>query len=192
MGYQDHDFSVTDDEDQGALGILRAAISLGVRLLGVALVLVGLWGALQVILEGWALYREPARIERIASAVEQGSHLDAVFSIPAPERVAPAVATIAGDGTQPAAPGGPGAAAESASENPVGAGGAPLRPAGSRSTLRLSYFAAWFIALLLLAVIGALSTAAFAAGGRLALGGEGLREVHRSLAREIRGLRRKA
>ncbi len=156
MGYADHDPPPHDEEPREALGAVRAGLSLGVRLLGVVLLLAGLWAGLAVLLEGWALYREPARIERLAAAVEQGSHLDATLA----------------------------AATTSAETAPAGGG------AGEEAGLRLSYFAAWLLALALLVVIGSLAMAAVGAGTRLALGGEDLRELRRAVVRELRRLRR--
>lgn len=47
-----------------------------VRACGFVLLTVGLWIALAVIGEAWSLYQSPERIERFATAIERGSHLD--------------------------------------------------------------------------------------------------------------------
>ena len=61
------------------------------------------------------------------------------------------------------------------------------KPGGS---LRLSYFAAWFIVLLLMFVIGSLAMAAIATGGQLVLYDLGLKQYSRGVMREVRNLRR--
>lgn len=56
---------------------------------GFVLMLVGLWISLAVIAEAWSLYRNPAGIERLAQAIERGSHLDRALSrADAPDRSA--------------------------------------------------------------------------------------------------------
>lgn len=47
-----------------------------VRLTGVVLLSFGLLAGLRIMLEGFQLYREPARIEVFAQAIEQGSNID--------------------------------------------------------------------------------------------------------------------
>jgi len=65
-------------------------------------------------------------------------------------------------------------------------------PAGQTANLRLSYFAAWFIALMLLVVIAGIAMSAVAVGGRLALGDREARKIGRAVAREVRRLKRAA
>lgn len=118
-----------------------------VRLIGVVVLLVGLWAGVKVILEAWALYEDPARIEAFAQAVNDGSNLDGL------------VAGIA-----------------------EGVAGKKSATAG----LRLSYFAAWFIALLLMFVVGSLAMAAITTGGQLALYDLQFRRYSRHVLKEIR------
>jgi hypothetical protein len=75
-----------------------------------------------------------------------------------------------------------------------GAGEASPRESGEAdgAGLRLSYFAAWFIALLLMFVIGSLAMAAITTGGRLALYDLAVRQHSRAVVREVRRLRRAA
>ena len=84
MGYSDYD----DAEPAGSrttLTVLHGATSLMVRLAGLALLSVGLWAGVSVILEAWSLYKDPLRIERFASAIEEGSNLDRLFAAEWPD-----------------------------------------------------------------------------------------------------------
>ena len=60
---------------------------------------------------------------------------------------------------------------------------------GAGTGLRLSYFAAWFIALLLIFVIGSLAMSAITTGGQLALYDLQLKRYSRSVIKEVRRLR---
>ncbi|MBE0439020.1 MAG: hypothetical protein IBX57_04485 [Gammaproteobacteria bacterium] len=51
-----------------------------VRVLGLVMLLVGLYVGIKVILEAWHLYEQPQRIERFATAIEQGSHIDSLLA----------------------------------------------------------------------------------------------------------------
>ncbi len=46
------------------------------RLAGLLLLLVGVWGAVQVLGQAWNLYRDPDSVSRFAEAVERGTHID--------------------------------------------------------------------------------------------------------------------
>jgi len=162
MGYHDRDHP--EPEAPPALSTAQFALAAGVRAIGVAVLLLGLWAGVKVILEAWALYEQPQRIERLASAIQQGSNIDGVIG-------------------SLAVPG------EEAGEEAAGAGAAP-RPAGGG--FRLSYFAAWFIALLLMFVIGSLAMAAITTGGRLALYDLTVKQHSRAVIREVQRLRRAA
>ena len=164
MGYYDNDPDPDSDPDsgetpRGALGVARELFGLCATLAGVVLLLAGLLAGVRVILEAWTLYNEPQRIERLATAIEQGSNLDRSFIS---------------------------VARESSPDQPAAA----ATPAGT--SLRLSYFAAWFIALMLLVVIGGLAMSAVSVGGRLALGDQHVRKLGRAVANEIRRLNRTA
>lgn len=54
---------------------LTEVITIIVRLLGMVVLLVGLYIGIKVVFEAWHLYEEPQRIERFAKAIEQGSNL---------------------------------------------------------------------------------------------------------------------
>ena len=51
-------------------------MSIVVRFVGLFLLFVGLWVAVQVLQEALDLYRNPGNIERLAVAIEQGSNID--------------------------------------------------------------------------------------------------------------------
>ena len=112
------------------------------RLLGLVMLIVGLFIGIKVIFEAWSLYDEPQRIERFAEAIDQGSNLDNLitsFSQKTPSR-------------------------ESNVEQATAA-----QPSSQQQSLRVSYFLAWIIAILLLMVIGGLASSAIRTGGQLAL-----------------------
>ncbi len=156
-------FAPEDDDGPAAVGTAMQIMAIAVRLVGVLLLVVGLVIALRVIAEAWALYSEPARIEHLAEAIERGSRLDASL---APVRT-------------PIAQPGPGELLPGAETKPPPAAEPP-------PSVRLSYFAAWLIALLLLLLAGRLALGAVRVGGELALYDVKLRHVVRSLLREAR------
>lgn len=112
-----------------------------VRLLGLVILVIGLTVALKVIIEAWELYREPQNIERFATAIEQGSGLDSLIN---------------------------NFAQKSSSHDAEVAISELKRPTPPQS-LRLTYFVAWIIVVLLLMVIGGLGMSAIRTGGQLAL-----------------------
>ncbi len=57
-------------------GVLRVIV----RLVGIALVLIGAWIGVSTIEEAWALYRDPGRVERFAVAIEKGSGIDTTLA----------------------------------------------------------------------------------------------------------------
>jgi hypothetical protein len=61
------------------LGLLSDAVSLAVRIIGVGLLLAGLWITIEVVQEAWGLYRDPGLIEPLAQAMEKGTGLDALL-----------------------------------------------------------------------------------------------------------------
>lgn len=154
MGYEDRD-DVMVEEEPGTTRLVSLLVAALVRAVGLAVLLVGLWVGVKVILEAWALYEDPSRIVRFAEDIQRHSNLDGV------------IGSIAGDGERP-------------------------RSENAGSGLRLSYFAAWFIVLLLMFVIGSLAMAAIATGGQLVLYDLQVRHHSRAVVREVRRLRRAA
>ncbi len=138
------------------------ALSSLVRIVGVVVLFVGLWAGVKIIVEAWTLYEQPQRIVRFADAIQAGSNLDGLIGN----------LGSGGEGDE-AAP-------------------APAARPASGGALRLSYFAAWFIALLLMFVIGSLAMAAITTGGQLALYDMQIKRHAREVIREVRRLRRAA
>lgn len=114
-------------------------IAMIVRLLGLVMLIVGLTIAIKVIIEAWSLYEEPQRIERFAEAIDEGSNLDQLLRSFSQKT----------------------ASTESEPETAT--------TTSQQATLRVSYFLAWIIALVLLMVIGGLAASAIRTGGQLAL-----------------------
>ncbi len=140
-----------------------------VRSCGCVLLVVGMSIALGIMAEAWSLYRSPQNIERLARAVEQGSNLDHALTasphgstsdeiIATPPDLVAQASTAAHPEPHPAARG-----------------------------IRLSYFVAWVVAILLLMLIGRLAIAAVKTGGELTLYDLQTKRLVRELMREIRG-----
>lgn len=160
MGYHDRD-EVVSVEDPRSTRWGSIAVSAVVRLVGLAVLFVGLWVGIKVILEAWALYEQPQRIVRFADDIQKYSNLDGVIgSLGVLEPGQTRTSRAAGEGGQ-----------------------------GTGTGLRLSYFAAWFIALLLIFVIGSLAMSAITTGGQLALYDLQLKRYSRSVIKEVRRLR---
>lgn len=136
------------------------AMPLLVRGAGIVLMTIGLWVALAVVVEAWSLYRSPAGIERMANAIERGSHLDK------------SLARASGSKAQP--------------DEAVASDDAQAPQADSVLGFRLSYFVAWAISLLLLMLIGRLAIVAVKTGGELVLYDRHVTQLAREIVREAR------
>ena len=172
MGYANQVDPDGHEPSPGFAGHVNNGLTILVRLLGITILVVGALAAAKVLLEGWALYETPERIESLAAAIERGSNLDALFETVAPAAPAPA----------PLAEG----------EEPVIAAPAPAPQPLAGANLRLSYFAAWFVALMLLLVLGMIAMSAISTGGQLALRELPVRRISRDVVREVRRLQRAA
>ncbi|MBI4692654.1 MAG: hypothetical protein HY749_01360 [Gammaproteobacteria bacterium] len=155
-----YSFDEDRDRDMGWLERGAQATRGVVRLAGFVLMAVGLFIALSVIAEAWSLYHEPQRIEPFAAAVETGSHLDRVVgSVHNEEKKDTETADGAAVVPKPAAP-----------ETP---------------SFRLSYFAAWLLAILLLMLIGRLAIAAIRTGGELVLYDLRMKQFAKAIVHEL-------
>ena len=154
----------TDPESQPLERTTQRAQTL-VRGSGFLLLIVGLWIALAVIIEAWSLYRNPQQIVRMADAIEQGSNLD--HSLAKANQGLAAGAPDERDTDAAAVPSS--VAADAAVKGP---------------SFRLSYFAAWLIAILLLMLIGRLALGAVKTGGELVLYDLHIKRFVRELMRE--------
>ncbi|MFT5132178.1 MAG: hypothetical protein ACI9SC_000642 [Gammaproteobacteria bacterium] len=122
--------------------LLKAWPEAFVRLIGIVLLLVGLWASIQVLLEALRLYRDPIKVEVLASAIERGSNLDKSLTHSFPDE-----ATIDDvDETSPA-----------------------LNGQQTSQGVRLTYFVAWIIALLILLLVAMIALSFIRTGSELVL-----------------------
>lgn len=121
--------------------VSKDVLSVVVRLCGLMLLFIGLWIAIQVFNEALALYKDPANIERMASAIEAGSNID--------KSIAPISEAILEE--------------DEANSD--------IETAAKENTegFRISYFIAWIVDLLLLLLLARISIMAIKTGGELAL-----------------------
>ena len=159
-GYREYDLLLRESPPR-ALGIFQQLLAILVRLLGLLFLVIGIGAAVIILREAWTLYQEPVRIERFAAAIERGSNLDKIFSLPADDV---AKADAEGEAT-----------------------GETAAPAPD-TQLRLSYFAGWFLVLLLMLVASVVAIAAVSAGGRLVLYDTDIRQLSRAVVKEVRRL----
>ncbi len=161
-GYREYDLLLRESPPR-ALGILQQLLAVLVRLLGLCFLVVGIGAAVVILHEAWMLYQEPSRIDRFALAIERGSNLDKIFALSGGETAK----TSEQGGTVGSAPSSSDAASESAN-------------------LRLSYFAGWFLVLLLMLVASITAISAVSAGGRLVLFDTDIRQLSRAVVKEVR------
>ena len=141
----------------------RNIMSFLVRILGFFLLLAGLWVALQVLLTAQDLYEHPEKIERFAIAIEKGSNIDKTL---APIRDSLILQSPSENGVQ---------RYDETKQRPTTAG---------TGNIRVSYFFAWVIALLLLLLIARISLTAIKTGGELVLFDMQIKQLARTLAKE--------
>ncbi len=133
-------------------------LSILIRSLGLIMLIIGLYIGIKVIFEAWALYDEPQRIERLADAIDNGSHLDKALA---------SITSNAIDVKPSADP-------------------AHAQITKTNDSLRVSYFLAWFLAVLLLLIISGLAMSAIKTGGQLALYDLEVKRFARQLIEEAR------
>ena len=117
-------------------------LSIIVRLIGLVVLVVRLYVGIKVTFEAQHLYEEPQRIERFVDAIEHGSNLDAILASVTKGKSIPKLL-----------------------ENDT----APIQHQQPSPTLKVTYFLAWGIVVILLMVIGSLATAVIRTGSQLAL-----------------------
>lgn len=151
----------------------RDFLAFVVRALGLVLLLFGMWLALEVLNEAWQLYHEPHRIERFADAIEAGSNID--------RSIAPLqldAGTAKGGTPGATAANVPGSYDSSAATTTQKNTGDP------HYRLRLSYYLAWVIVLLLLLLLARISLGVVRTGGELVLYETQMKRFARELVRE--------
>ena len=137
-------------------------MSIVVRCIGLFLLLAGLWVAIQVMLEALDLYRKPQQIERFAIAIERGSNIDKSLV-----SIRKQVSNQSGS--------------NETSSSEVNR---------TSNDIRISYFFAWAIVLLLLLLIGRISLTAIKTGGELVLYDMQIKQFARMLVKESNKLDR--
>jgi hypothetical protein len=163
-GYREYDLLLRESPPR-ALGIFQHILAILVRLLGLGLLVVGIGAAVIILNEAWMLYQEPARIEKFAVAIERGSNLDKIFTL------------SGGEADKPDAQG-----------QDAGESGTQSTAADSTGStnFRPSYFAGWFLVLLLMLVASIVAISAVSAGGRLVLFDTDIRQLSRAVVKEVR------
>lgn len=152
-----------DDMGKGLMSII-------VRLIGMFLLLAGLWVAFQVMLEALELYRQPQKIERFARAIEQGSNIDKSLSS-LRDSVSPGESGTGVDENSS----GTGAGMEENTVSP---------PQAPSNNIRVSYFLSWVIVLMLLMLIASISLRAIKTGGELVLYDMQIKQFAKMLLKE--------
>ena len=141
----------------------RNTMSVLARLIGLFLLLAGIWVISHVLLTALDLYEHPEQIERFAAAIEQGSNIDKTLApIKAELTARPLAKTV--PNYQP--------------KNKKKSG------SGKADNFRPSYFFAWIIVLLLLLLIARISLTAIKTGGELILFDMQIKQFARTLVRE--------
>jgi hypothetical protein len=121
------------------------------------LLFIGLWIAIQVFSEALALYKDPTNIERMATAIEAGSNID--------KSIDPIQESLLGEDEVTAD------AEENVNANTKING----------NGIRLSYFIAWVVDLLLLLLLARIALATIKTGGELALYDEQIKKFAKQL-----------
>ncbi len=130
-------------------------MSLVVRLFGFFLLMAGLWVAVVVMLHALELYEKPTKIEELAVYIERGSNIDSSLSSARGGKDKDAEDATLDNSTQQA-----------------------------NTDIRVSYFFAWMIAILLLMLIGRISLTAVKTGGELVLYDVQIKRFARELVKE--------
>lgn len=140
-------------------------MSIFVRFTGLFLLIAGVYVALHVMLKAVELYENPVTIERFALAIEKGSNIDKSLSSIRDAVVAePEEGEVASDATLQES----------------------LRGSADKadSHIRVSYFFAWIIMLMLLMLIGSISLRAIKTGGELVLYDMQIKQFAKMLVKE--------
>ena len=154
--------SSADSEEKPAMlsfeTATRDVLSIVVRLCGLVLLLIGLGIALQVFNEALSLYKDPSNIERVAIAIELGSNID--------KSIAPLRDSLLNDDEE----------IEASTSNSTA-------EVSTASGIRISYFIAWVVDLLLLLLLARISLMAIKTGGELALYDNQMKRFARQVVR---------
>ena len=143
----------------------KGIMSIFVRFIGLFLLIAGVYVALYVMLKAMDLYQNPKSIEYFALAIEKGSNIDKSLSS---IRDAVIVEPVEGEETS-------GANRQETRRGPSDA---------ADSHVRISYFFAWIIMLMLLMLIGSISLRAIKTGGELVLYDMQIKQFAKMLVKE--------
>lgn len=145
-----------DDEGNVSIAELGSSVmSLVVRLFGFFLLMAGIWIAVTVMLHALELYERPTKIEELAVFIERGSNIDSSL-----------------------------ASVRQGADNNTDDSTLANSNKHSNTDIRVSYFFAWMIAILLLLLVGRISLTAVKTGGELVLYDVQIKRFARELARE--------
>ena len=134
-----------------------------VRGCGFVVLFVGLWVTLKVVHEALTLYADPSRIEVLADFMERSSNLDKNML---------SVQQLRGSEAPPSfdlPPGNVDPASQTASDYEAHNDQLAAPDLPPRTSLRLTYFVAWIVELLLLLLVARIGLAAIKTGGELVL-----------------------
>lgn len=143
----------------------KGIMSIFVRFIGLFLLIAGVYVALYVMLKAMDLYQNPKSIEYFALAIEKGSNIDKSLSS---IRDAVIVEPVEDEETS-------GANRQETRRGPSDA---------ADSHVRISYFFAWIIMLMLLMLIGSISLRAIKTGGELVLYDMQIKQFAKMLVKE--------
>jgi hypothetical protein len=133
-----------------------------VRVIGIVLLLVGLWASIQVLLEALRLYRDPVKIEQLASAIEHGSNLDKNLAL---------------------------SSQENSGGNDAAANASGLNKQAIGENIRLTYFVAWIVALLILMLVAMIAFSCIRTGSELVLQDRQMKRYMHLLVKELGNLK---
>jgi hypothetical protein len=131
----------------------KDVLSVVVRMCGLILMFIGLYIAIQVFNEALSLYKDPANIERVAKAIEAGSNID--------KSIAPLRDSLLGEDAEDS----------------------ETKSVENSNGIRISYFIAWVVDLLLLLLLARISLMAIKTGGELALYDAQIKKFARQIVR---------
>lgn len=144
-----------DDISKGIMAIV-------VRILGMILLLAGLWVAFEVLFEAWDLYEQPQKIERFALAIEKGSNIDKSLVSLRDSVISSTRETTGADGEETV----------------------KIETPSQANNVRVSYFIAWVIVILLLLLIARISLGVIKTGGELVLFDMQIKQFAKMLVKE--------
>lgn len=135
-----------------------------IRFIGVIILLLGIWLGYNVVSTAWGLYKNPDNIKDISRKVKQESKVDEFG-----ESMSKFLHAVMSD-----------------TVNEIReAKGKQIKNFPKIAPLRISYFISWFIAILLLLVIGKISMWILSEGGKLAKANTDNAELARALVKEM-------